>query len=416
MKPPRLLFYLKWLRTAVAVIGLSAVMLSTGGGCANHTDGRSASDTIVDGQADITVEAMEWADSVTRSMSLQKRIGQLFMPAVFTNSNPYTLKTIADYAERLGVGGIIFLKGNVEAAREIADTLHALASVGMFVAIDAEKGLAMRLEDAPTFLWNSEIGSAADEVALYDYGEELARECRLTGINVVLGPVLDVTDTLAQTLPRESFRSFGDDAGRAGRLGVAYARGLEDGGVLSVAKHFPGHGSAAGDSHLRMVKVSKSRRRMMEHDLYPFRLYISSGLSCIMAGHIYAPALDSLPRPASFSPAVLTGLLRDELGFRGLVMTDALNMKGAKGYTVVDAIKAGADIVLAPPHTEDAMVEVREAVDSGVLTEADINARCRRILFYKYLKGIAGASSAPKGLPPANLNQSVDSILKQLRM
>ncbi len=367
--------------------------------------------------ADLTEEAELWADSVTSTLSLQKRIGQLFMPAVFTTADAGNIALITDYAERLGVGGLVLLKGSAESATEIADTLRIVSPLGLFMAIDAETGLGMRLDDAPEFLWNSEISASADESVMYDYGRELARECRLAGINMVLGPVLDVDISRSDSRKRNG-RTFGNDAARVSKLGIAYSRGIESGGVLSVAKHFPGHGAAKGDSHKGLVTVGRDPLEFSSVDLLPFKEYIASGLSCVMVGHIHVPALDSVVRPASFSPVIVTDLLRNKLGFTGLVLTDAVNMKGAKGYTASEALKAGADIILAPLYTEDSMVEVRDKVERGELPESIITDRCKRVLFYKYLRGIAGSGSKGKlrvSFTPAQLHHGADTILVLLK-
>ncbi|MDE7381038.1 MAG: hypothetical protein K2N03_02785 [Muribaculaceae bacterium] len=366
-------------------------------------------------EPDLTAEAAAWADSVTGSLTLQKRIGQLFMPAVYSVGDSQNMALIADYVERLGVGGLVLLKGKAASASEIADTLDVIAPLGLFMAIDAENGLSMRFEDAPKFPWNSEISPDVNEVVMFDYGREMARECSIAGINMILGPVMDVTPTGKEYL-RGANRSFGGDAERVGRLGTAYSRGLESGGVMSVAKHFPGHGAAATDSHKGLAVVDRSREELLKTDLLPFRAYVNGGLSGVMVGHIYAPALDGIERPASFSPVIMDSLLRRQMKFKGLILTDALNMKGARGFTAADALGSGADMVLAPLHTEDAMVEVRDAVERGELSEETISDRCRRVLFYKYLRGIVGRK--PAGRVPWNekaLHTGADTIRVLLR-
>ncbi|MCM1377808.1 MAG: hypothetical protein NC097_00760 [Clostridium sp.] len=372
--------------------------------CQSNGKGDSGEDTIrqvvsADSLSVLEHEADNWADSVMRTMSLQLRVGQLFMPAVFTSNDQATMALISDYADRLGVGGIVLLKGNVKNAALIADSLSAFAPCPMFVAVDAETGLSMRFADAPDFLWNSQIKSEADTADLYDYGRELARECRLMGINMVLGPVLDV---IPQKLPQQGrrvdfLRSFGSDPGRVAMLGVAYSRGIEDGGLISVAKHFPGHGSASADSHKNLAIVDRSLEEVRSVDLFPFRRYVDEGLSAIMVGHIYMKAIDTVSRPAAFSPIVMTDLLRVEMKFRGLILTDAINMHGADGYSSVEAIGAGADIVMAPRNTERAIAEVCDAVERGELRKEIVNDHCHRILKYKFLKGIAGQNRHRSG-------------------
>lgn len=386
------------------------------GSCASSGRGNADSDSLAEerlsAEEELEREAWAWADSATNAMSLQLRVGQLIMPAVYTTTDDATMERISDYADRLGVGGIILLKGDVMSAAQIADSVSRLAPYGLFIAVDAETGLSMRLRDAPEFLWNSHISSSADAETLFDYGRELARECRLAGVNMVLGPVLDVVDSTASARSLNRRRSFGQDPERVAELGVAYARGLEAGGVISVAKHFPGHGAAKGDSHRRLVEVDKSAEAMRAEDLLPFRKYADAGFSGIMVGHIFVPSLDSIRRPASSSPVLLKGILREELGFEGLILTDAFNMVGAEDYTALDAVKAGADIVLAPTRTERAIAEVRDAVEAGEVPESEINEHCRRILYYKYLRGVAGPRA---GRSPAALRLSPATVTDTLR-
>ncbi|MDE6382284.1 MAG: hypothetical protein K2L57_05385 [Muribaculaceae bacterium] len=335
--------------------------------------------------SDMTDDAARWADSVCAALTLRQKVAQLFLPALFASDDLWTLRRVREYADSC-IGGIVLLKGDTRGASVLADSLSAWSRVMPFVAIDAEWGLAMRLADAPGFPANGTISPEADEQLMYDYGRELARECRLIGIDMVLGPVVDVA--VPGGLMRR--RSFGEDPRRVADLALAYARGLEDGGVLSVAKHFPGHGSVSADSHVRKGVIERSLHEMDSIDLYPFRRWVEQRLSGVMAGHLAVPSIDPDMRPAAVSPTVITDLLRDDLGFSGLVLTDALNMKGAEGYGAADAVMAGADIVVAPASTFREVESVVRAVESGAIAEADIDTHVRRILFYKYLAGASG--------------------------
>lgn len=283
--------------------------------------------------------------------------------------------------EELHVGGIVLLKGDLRSASEIS-SIASRGEVPMFTAIDAEWGLGMRLSDAPDFPRNGRLAPSADEQLLFDYGYEVARECKRVGLNMVLGPVVDVVSGPHGAI---GSRSFGSDPVRVADLGVAYARGVESGGVLSVAKHFPGHGSPAGDSHKSLPVIGRSLHLLDSIDLYPFRSYIDAGLSCVMVGHLAVPAIDPECLPGAVSEVVIKDLLRDELGFRGLVLTDALNMQGAEGYGASAAIKAGADIVVGPADTAGEIEDVMAAVKNGDINQREIDDRCLRILFYKSL-------------------------------
>lgn len=333
---------------------------------------------------DISVDAREWADSIMETMTVEEMAGQLIMPAVYSDVSHESMRILRRYSTDFHVGGVVFLKGTAEAAREISDTLRKWLAVPPFLAIDAEWGLAMRLDGTPAFPRNGRIAEDAEETLLFDYGYEVARECREIGINMVLGPVLDV---LAAGKRRSGIgtRSFGRDAARTANLGVAYAKGLESGGVISVAKHFPGHGSADADSHKRLPAVEKTREELEATDLLPFREYVGNGLSAIMMGHLYVPALDAEEMPVTVSEKILRTLVREEMGFEGLIVTDAMNMAGASGNSAADAIMAGADIVLAPANTEEELMALTDAVRNGQISAEQLRDRVRRVLFYKYM-------------------------------
>ncbi len=346
-------------------------------GCARtRNEDEASADEAVE-VSDWETEASRWVDSVLNRMDAHERAAQLVMPSVYAKAGAPELVRLREYACSLRVGGIVLLKGNFAEARALADSMSAWSVTLPFVAIDGEWGLAMRLSDAPGFPANGRIAGNATENALYDYGYEMARESRAAGINMLLGPVLDVIGT-ERPGSGLSYRSFGSDARRVSRLGLAYARGVEDGNVVSVAKHFPGHGRATADSHRLLPVIEADRAAMDTTDLLPFRRYSEAGLSAIMTGHLAVPSLDASGKPATVSDSMLNGLLRRDLNFKGLIITDAMNMSAVKGYTPADAVRAGADIVLAPEDTRRAIAELSR-LDSLVLAD-----RCRRVLMRKY--------------------------------
>ncbi len=337
---------------------------------------------------DYTDQAEAWADSMVERMSPREMAAQMVMPAIYARTEAEEMDLAHIYADTLSVGGVMLLKGDVASARSLIDTLQSHSKVKMLIAIDAEWGLSMRFDDAPDFPVNGNLPEDISDQVLYDYGYELARESRLVGINVVLGPVLDVA---APGTPIGR-RSYGEDPHRVALLGLAYARGLEDGNVLSVAKHFPGLGSASRDSHRIQPHINRTREVLDSIDLYPFRRYIDIGLSGVMVGHLAVTALDTVTRSAAISPVIIHDLLRKQYGFKGLIFTDALNMKGLGKVDrpTVRAILAGADIVLAPIDTRNAVAELTEAIATGEVSLQEARQRCRRILFYKYKLGLTG--------------------------
>lgn len=333
---------------------------------------------------DITSHAEIVADSILISMTLEERVGQCLMPALYASSDKLNLQTFRQWIDDYHIGGVMLMNGNLFSAKEIAE-VASKTFPPLFVAIDAEWGLGMRLEDAPVYPKNGKISKEEEESHLYDYGREIAEEARKTGINMILGPVLDVVGPGKNII---GSRSFGENVDIVSNFGVAYSKGLESGKVISIAKHFPGHGHAINDSHVTAAKSLQDISAMDSIDLRPFRDYINAGLSGVMAGHIQAQALDPSGKVASASEDIMKSLLREEMGFKGLIITDALNMGGARGFSAADALKAGADLILCPVNVKEEFQDILECIDNGSLKISDINERCKRILFFKYLFGI----------------------------
>ncbi len=369
--------FLPWM---IILIGM---MMSCGRGGAGGNSGEESvefGDTVSRLDTDLTYDARQWADSVLSGLSVSEKAAQLFMPAVYAEAGPADISRVRKYA-RAGVGGIVLLKGDCAGASALVDSLVRMSAIPPFVSIDAEWGLAMRLADAPRFPANGSIDEKVGEELMYDYGAELARECRKLGINMVLGPVIDV-DSGGGFIGK---RSFGMDPERVSMLSTAYAQGLSSGGILSVAKHFPGHGSVSTDSHKDKGVISRSLHSLSSIDLRPFRNWIRLQLPGIMVGHLAVPSIDPDMLPAAVSPAVINDLLRHDLGFSGLVLTDALNMGGAEGYGPDKALEAGADIIIAPVDTYSGIRLITQAVEEGRIPEERLDEAVGRILSYKYL-------------------------------
>ena len=283
-------------------------------------------------------------------------------------------------------GGILFQKGFLADQRDLTQTLQEASTVPMLIALDGEWGLYMRLKDAPRYPRSKGLGIKGDMELIKAYGAEVARQCQLMGIHINFAPVVDVN--INPKNPVIGTRSFGDSPELVARCAVAYGQGLEEGGVLSVAKHFPGHGDTSEDSHKTLPTVSASRERMQRVELYPFRAYRDAGLGGVMTAHLRVPAYDATGRAASLSRKITTDLLRHDMGFKGLVITDALEMRGAQANGVssvaVEALKAGNDILLGPSQPLEARNAIIQALRSGEVSEAEVEEKCRRILAFKY--------------------------------
>ena len=330
------------------------------------------------------VAQQRWVDSVYKSMDLEERVGQLIMPIIYPRIGDKASLLRRMQEEKWG--GILFQKGFLADQRELTESLQATSRIPLLIALDGEWGLYMRLKDAPRYPRSKGLGTTGDMELIRAYGAEVARQCQLMGIHINFAPVVDVN--INPQNPVIGTRSFGDSPELVARCAVAYGQGLESGGVLSVAKHFPGHGDTSEDSHKTLPTASASRERMQRVELYPFRAYRDAGLGGVMTAHLRVPAYDTSGRPASLSRLITTDLLRKEMRFKGLVITDALEMRGAQvseGNSVaLEAFKAGNDILLGPSQPLEARNTILQALRSGEVKETEVEEKCRRILAFKY--------------------------------
>ena len=289
-----------------------------------------------------------WADSVMRTLSPEERISQLFMIAAYSNKNQKNKKEITDLINKYKVGGLMFLQGGPLNQAKLTNYYQSISKTPLMIAIDAEWGVSMRLDSSLRFPWQMTLGAINDTNLIYQMGAEIARQCNLLGIHINFAPVIDVNSNPEN--PIINNRSFGEDPHKVARMGIAYMNGMQDNNILACAKHFPGHGDTDSDSHKTLPTVNHLRNRIDAVDLVPFRKLIEKGLGSVMVAHLNIPSLDSTKDLAvSLSPNVVNDLLKDELGFTGLAITDALNMKAVSkfyspGKVDVKALLAGNDI------------------------------------------------------------------------
>ncbi len=332
------------------------------------------------------MEMSHWVDSVFNSLTPEGRIGQLIVASVTPRSNEATRDLVRRLVSRNLVGGLIYENSTIAEQAEVTNLAQSLAAVPLMITIDGEWGLGMRLKEVPNFQRNLILGALDDDMLLYEYGREVARQCRRMGIQVNFAPVLDVNDNPLN--PVIGDRSFGESPELVARHAIAFARGLEDGGVMAVGKHFPGHGSSSEDSHKTLPVINKSLQEINTCELVPFRKFIDAGLSGILTAHLLVPSIDGGKAPTSLSSDCVSSLLRNEMNFDGLIFTDALNMKGAtqmlKGSPCVNALLAGNDVLLMPEDVDSEIAAIQAAITSGKITQSMIDERCKRILRYKY--------------------------------
>ena len=336
---------------------------------------------------DVNQKAMtHWVDSVFKTLTTEEQLAQLIMPIVYPSKDAQAIKKEEQKFSKFKWGGILYQKGLMAHQLIMNKRLQQTNSIPLLIALDGEWGLYMRLKDAPRFPRNLGLGLAGDAQILYEYGREIARECRLMGIHVNFAPTVDVN--INPLNPVIGSRSFGSTPSVVSQLSEAYALGLEDGGVLSVAKHFPGHGDTSEDSHKTLPIVQATRKRLELVELAPFKHYINSGLGGIMTAHLRVPALENRSIPSSLSPNVCTDLLKKDLGFQGLIFTDGLEMEGVQTQSLGDigvaALLAGNDILLGPASPEAQLNNLVLAYWDGRLPAKLIEEKVRKVLAYKY--------------------------------
>ncbi len=325
-------------------------------------------------------------DSILNTMTLREMIGQLIWVPAYADAMGGNYRSIEELVSRHGIGGIIFFEGSSELQREYTRRIKEVSKLPLIIAIDAEWGTGMRLSDIENFPWQLTLGALEDDSLIYRMGAAIARQCHDVGVNINLAPVADVNNNPLN--PVINYRSFGEDPVRVAAKAAMFMKGMQDNGILACAKHFPGHGDTDTDSHKSVPVISGDRQRFDNIELLPFMRLINEGVGALMTGHISVPALDESGLPSTFSHKVVTGLLREEAGYGGLIITDAMNMAAATktfppGVADFNALIAGNDVIEFPVSPLKALDEIASRVESGELAASQITDRVRRVLAAK---------------------------------
>ncbi len=336
--------------------------------------------------------ASGWADSLLRQMTPDEKIGQLFMVPVYSNKDAKYRSELLKTIRKYHIGGIIFMQGGPARQIRLYNALQSASKIPLLVSQDAEWGLGMRLDSTHSFPRQLTLGAIRDHRLIYDFGTEVARQCRAVGVHLNFAPVVDVNNNIRNPVIND--RSFGENRYAVALRGLEYMKGLQEHGVMACAKHFPGHGDTEKDSHLDLPLIPHSRARLDSIELFPFRILIRQGVMSVMTAHLQVPALEpDKGLPSSLSPRIVNDLLKKEMNFRGLVITDALSMKGAAAFSqpgmlTFKAFMAGNDILLFPQDIPETVALFREKIRSGELPVARLNESVRKILMAKYRAGL----------------------------
>lgn len=356
-----------------------------------------------------------WVDSTLNALSLEQQIGQLFMLAAYSNDDANE-DALEETLRKYHAGGLIFFQGTPEKQALLTNRYQRAASVPLMIGMDAEGGVGWRLSGCIEYPANALLGAVREDGLVYRVGNSIGRHCRLLGIHVNFAPVADVN--VNPLNPVIGIRSFGEEIDNVSRKAVAYADGLASRGVMAVGKHFPGHGDTDADSHLVLPRVNHPASRIDSIELYPFKHLFATGMPGVLVAHLDIPAYDPSRVPASLSPRIVTRLLREKLHFDGLCFTDAMNMKGVtrgrkKGEADLLALLAGNDVILFPEDIAASFREIKEALAKGVISEALIRERCRRVLVAKEKYVLPYAAPVDTTRLRQRLNAPEEIALKQ---
>lgn len=333
-----------------------------------------------------------WVDSVLYTLSPEEQIAQLIFIEAYSNQDVAHEVAITDLIRNYHIGGLVFSKGTPDQQVRLTNYYQSISKIPLLIAMDAEWGLGFRLKNTINFPFQMTLGAIKDNSLIYEMGKEIGRELKRIGVHINFAPVVDINSNPLN--PVINYRSFGMDKENVASKAISYMQGLQDAGIIATAKHFPGHGDTDSDSHLSLPIIKHSRNHLEANELYPFKRIIEAGIGGIMTAHLNVPALDSSSNSiSSLSKPIVTDLLKEDLNFQGLVITDALNMRGVSdsyspGALELKALLAGNDILEFSQSVPKAISEIKKAADRGDISWEEIQNRCRKVLAAKYWSGL----------------------------
>ena len=357
----------------------------------------------------------KWTDSVYNNLSLDERIGQLFMPIVFSKYDESHKNEILKLIEKYHIGGLIFSLGNPSKHGKWLNEFQSKSATPLLIGMDAEWGVAMRLDSVIKFPWSMTLGAINDNNIIKKIGKRMGEQKKLLGINISFSPVLDLNTNPDN--PIIGNRSFGQDRYNVTSKASALMEGLHEEGILTSGKHFPGHGDTYQDSHKELPLVSFDEKRINEIEIYPYKKLIKNGLSSIMIAHLNVPELTGSDKvPTSLSYEVVTKLLKEEIGFKGLIFSDAMNMKGVldnKKFKNVDlsAFQAGNDIILVSNNVAVGIKKIKAAYRNNKISESRLEESVKKILMAKYKAGLSDKKTIANKNLFEKLNTNLDTLL-----
>ena len=373
-------------------------------------------------QRHTNLSANEWVDSVFKTLTQDQKIGQLMVVRLSSIGPNRTItfyeKQVEESIRKYNIGGICLFQGGPLKQASLVNYFQSIAQTPILISIDAENGLGMRLDSVQALPRQMMMGAVQDPSLIYQYGRVVGEQCKRMGIQVNYAPVVDVNNN--PNNPVINDRSFGEDKYKVASYGIQYMKGMQDVGVMACAKHFPGHGDVDVDSHLDLPVINKTRGQLDSLELYPFREIFNAGIGSVMIAHLQIPAIDKTKnKPTSISYNNVTKLLRDDLDFKGLTFTDALEMKGVSKYypdgeASLQAILAGNDMLCLPGDIPGSIEKIKQAIKKKKLKQDEIDKRVKRILLAKYQYGLANWNPIKLAGLTKDLNSMVPSMKRQI--
>lgn len=368
--------------------------------------------------AEKSATAIHWADSVFASLTPEQKIAQLMIIRAHSNLGNEHVQKLTQLIQQYNIGGLCFFQGGPVRQANLTNYYQSIAKTPLMICIDGEWGLGMRLDSVINFPRQLMLGAAQDAQLIYQFGKAVGEQCKRLGIHVNYAPVVDINNN--PNNPVINDRSFGEDKYKVALFGTQYMQGMQDVGVMACAKHFPGHGDVDVDSHLDLPVINKSKQQLDSLELYPFKQLIKKGVGSIMVAHLFIPAIDTTNHLAtSLSKKNVTELLKNELGYEGIIFTDGLEMQGVKKFfpddeVSVQSLIAGNDMLCLPENVPNSIAKILEAIHQGKLSWESINKSVMKVLIAKYNLGLNEKKQIEINNLVEDLNKNTNEIKQQI--
>ena len=365
--------------------------------------------------SDDAVKQEVWVDSIYNTLSIDQKIGQLFTIWVATKQGDDKMKEVSSIIEKNHLGGLIFSLGNIKDQAKYTNIFQSISKVPLLIGMDAEWGIGMRLDDAFSFPYNMTLGALNDDSLIYNVGKRIGVHAKRIGVHINFAPVTDINTN--PNNPIIGSRSFGEDKINVTKKSLSYLKGMQSVGIMGSAKHFPGHGDTSTDSHKTLPVINFSAKRINDVELFPYKELIKNNLSTVMVAHMEVPSLEKEPKmPSTLSKNIISKLLKKKLKFEGLVITDAMDMKGVVDFNKnqsadVGALLAGNDVLLMPDDLDESTKSIKKAINDGIITEKRLKYSVKKILMAKYKAGLYKKNKIDLENIVEDMNSNIDKLL-----